>query len=379
METHSGLRHTTTRIRHWFRDAVFTDRTASDYFAPFFQAIDPDWVPGGTVATLERIYTETADTKTFILRPENGWKGFQAGQHVSLSVQVNGRYLVRTFTIASTPHRFRTTGTLALTVKRNPDGRLSNYLHDEMRIGARVNISPSAGEFLLPADLEHTLLYLVAGSGITPAMSHIRQLVEEGFTMPVTVLYYARSKDEHIFLPELRAIAKASPRLRLLVANTREAGGRASLQGRICLSHMEKALENRKPTQIYICGPRGFEVNAKSMLESVDLNEIAITTESFGGLALPASNRENPSSHPLRLLNSSQILDASTGKTLLETAEQAGLNPPSGCRMGICHTCKCRKTEGRVRNLLTGEISDAGEDIIQLCISVPETEITLDL
>jgi ferredoxin len=69
----------------------------------------------------------------------------------------------------------------------------------------------------------------------------------------------------------------------------------------------------------------------------------------------------------------------SKGTTLLEQAEEAGLTPESGCRMGICHACTCRKTAGKVRDLRTGEVSSGDEEDIQLCISVPVGTVILDI
>ena len=67
------------------------------------------------------------------------------------------------------------------------------------------------------------------------------------------------------------------------------------------------------------------------------------------------------------------------GRSLLEQAEQAGLSPAFGCRMGICHTCTCRKTAGAVQNLVSGEISSAEDEDIQICVSVPAGDVELDL
>jgi ferredoxin len=55
------------------------------------------------------------------------------------------------------------------------------------------------------------------------------------------------------------------------------------------------------------------------------------------------------------------------------------LTPEFGCRMGICHSCACRKTAGRVRNVRTGEVSAPDEEEIQICISVPAGDVELDL
>ena len=70
---------------------------------------------------------------------------------------------------------------------------------------------------------------------------------------------------------------------------------------------------------------------------------------------------------------------ANSGLPLLEQAEDAGLAPEHGCRMGICNTCSCRKVSGAVRNALTGEISTAEDELIRICVSVPAGDVALDL
>lgn len=376
MQSPSNTRLATRKWRHWISEALFAGRSATDYFAPLMQAFDADWAPGKTMAGIESTQQETLDTKTLVLRPAKHWRGFQPGQHVAVDVDINGRNYVRTFTIASTPAHFDRTGTIALTIKENNAGRVTPFLHQHVRLGARVGISDATGGFLLPDTQQGTLLYLAAGSGITPVMSHLRTLVEQQFPMPVTLLYYARRQEELIFLKELLAIAKASPRFRLLTATTQDEDSRSTLHDRIDASHLEKALAKRMPTQVYICGPKGFNDSARGLLQESAASQVPVISEHFGGIV---ATHDSQAKHQIFLQHSERALEGSAQQTLLDTAEQNGLTPNAGCRMGICYTCKCKKTDGRVRNLITGEISDAGEEMIQLCISTPETDVTLDL
>lgn len=376
MQSPSHLRPTASKLRHWLSDALFTGRSAVDYFAPLFQAIDPDWTLGRTQATLDNIHRETIDTQTFILRPVPSWRGFQAGQHITLDIEINGRNHVRTFTIATTPAHLAKQRTIALTIKENPGGRVTPQLHHALRAGAKIGISEASGTFLLPDTLDGTLLYLAAGSGITPVMSHLRTLVEQQFPIPVTLLYYARRNEELIFLDELKAIAKASPRFRLLTATTQDESAKSALQGRMDAAHLNVALQKRTPTRIYLCGPQHFAESARTLLQASAVSNVPIISEHFGSIV---ANHDNQGIYQVRLSHSERELEGSAQKTLLETAEQHGLKPNAGCRMGICYTCKCKKTAGRVRNLITGEISDDGEEMIQICVTTPETDITLEL
>lgn len=366
----------TQRIRQWISDALFTRRSAADYFAPLIQAVDPDWAPGRITATIEAMQTETPDTKTFIVRPQGNGSSFKAGQHVVVDLEINGRTHHRTFTIASTPEHFSKTGTLALTIKKTDHGKVTPWLHHLPRPGVRMGMSSASGKFLLPETLQGSLLYFAAGSGITPVMSHLRTLVEQTFPLPVTLVYYARTQEEFIFLKELKAIAKASPRFQLLTATTQDPESKSSLKGRICPEHVQAALQLRKPSQVYVCGPQGFAATVQQCLSSTEAHDVPLTREFFGGLVATGNNTDK---HQILFSRSERVIEGSAQHNLLETAEQNGLTPNAGCRMGICYTCKCKKSQGRVRNLMTGEISEDGEEMIQLCISAPETDITLAL
>ena len=80
----------------------------------------------------------------------------------------------------------------------------------------------------------------------------------------------------------------------------------------------------------------------------------------------------------LRLLQSSREVPLAGG-SLLEQVEAAGLQPELGCRMGICHTCTCRKTAGAIRDMRSGAISDEEDEDIQLCVSVPAGDVALEI
>ena len=127
--------------------------------------------------------------------------------------------------------------------------------------------------------------------------------------------------------------------------------------------------------ETYVCGPPGLIESARSIWTEDSIEQL-LHLESFlpPSLALPSDRAEGSVSFAKareRVPNS--------GRSLLEQAEQAGLGPQFGCRMGICHTCTCRKTTGSVRNLVTGEVSSAEEEDIQICVSVPVGDVELDL
>jgi ferredoxin len=78
-------------------------------------------------------------------------------------------------------------------------------------------------------------------------------------------------------------------------------------------------------------------------------------------------------------LTDSDVELVDDGRPLLEQAEAAGLTPESGCRMGICHSCTRRKTSGVVKNLITGAVSSAEREDVQICVSVPVGDVDIAL
>jgi hypothetical protein len=100
-----------------------------------------------------------------------------------------------------------------------------------------------------------------------------------------------------------------------------------------------------------------------------------LQTESFGRRAAPPD--PTAASHEVLHAGSGTVFEARAGQSLLDAAEAAGLSPRFGCRRGICRTCQCTKRSGTVLNLLTGQVSGPGEELIQLCISTPHSAIEL--
>ncbi|MDX1694602.1 MAG: ferredoxin reductase [Ketobacteraceae bacterium] len=362
-------------IRRWVSKALFNTDSAGSYFEPLAEGIDPMWSLQSAQARVERIYRETSDTLTLTVQPNTRFPGFSAGQHVQLSVEINGARKTRTFTIASSPGEWRRHGKLQLTIKAVPRGQVTNWIHEHVKPGHFVRLQAPAGEFLLPTQPANTL-YIAGGSGITPIMSHIRELMESQFPYPVTLLYYAKRRDEIIFRAELEAIANHFKQFKLYLICTQERAEEKQLNGHLCQAHLDRAL-TYSPEHVFVCGPNALREAAEGLTTESYGDQAAFHAESFGLLIKRPSG--DTCAQPVTLTKSRKTIDCNPGTPLLEAAEQNGLTPNYGCRMGICYTCKCRKTSGVVRNALTGKLSGTDEEDIQLCISIPETAVEIDL
>jgi ferredoxin-NADP reductase len=336
----------------------------------YLELIRPSWSLRETRAEVIEVRRQTADSVTLTLRPNENWKGFGTGQFVRLMVEIDGVRHTRCYSPACSEH---TPDRIEITVKAHPEGQVSGFLNRTGHPGMVVGLSAADGDFVLPATRPGRLLLISAGSGITPVMSMLRTLCDEGHAGAVTFMHYAPTRDDVIYRSELGEIAARHANVRLVHAYTREAGG--ALTGHLCREHLGAVAPDTACAETYVCGPPGLIESARRIWAEDGIEEL-LHIESFlpPSLAL-ASDRADGS---VSFARAGKRVP-NNGRSLLEQAEQAGLSPQFGCRMGICHTCTCRKTAGTVRNLVSGEVSSADDEHIQICVSVPVGDVELDL
>lgn len=325
--------------------------------------INPLWSLDQVKARVVEIRDETPDTKTFVLAPNQRWDGFAAGQHVVVDFEIRGVRHQRTYSLSSAPD----SRALAITVKRQPQGKVSNALHDDVNVGTVLTLGAATGEFVLPERLPAKILMLSAGSGITPVMSMLRDLHQRGYQGDVAFVHVCRTPQDIIFGAELHALAGLMPKLRLHLHYSGE-------NGRLAAECWSVLIPDYAERQTFLCGPQSFMDAVKTRWNGEGIAD-RLASESFTGAVMLASG----DAAQIRALRSEQSFTAPGKHPLLIEAEDAGLKPKHGCRIGICQSCKCRKVSGTVENLLTGEISSEPNQMIQLCISAARSDLTLDL
>lgn len=344
---------------------TFTRRLFLDRQAAFWlDQLHPTWSPREIRARVVEVVTETPDARTFVLRPNRHWTGHLAGQYTTVEVEIDGVRHRRCYSISSAPSDPR----VAITVKRVAGGKVSPWLHEHVRPGHVLRLGPAAGDFVLdrdPVTAAAPLLLLGGGSGITPLMSIIRDLVDRDALRDVVIVVHARRRDDVIFGRELEAIAARHAGLRLLV-------------------HLDDFDEARLARLVpdfaarttMLCGPAGLMARVERMWADAGATA-RLRREQFAAPPLTVPAPGAPIA--IRLAASARTVAAGGAGTLLEQLERAGERPPSGCRMGICQTCKCRKRSGVVENLRTGAISSDPDEDIQLCISRGRSDLELAL
>lgn len=336
----------------------------------YLEQVSPTLVTDECRAEVEAVDRSCPGAVTLSLRANRAWEGSRAGQFIRLAVEIDGVRRNRCYSLASAAGTGRT---LELTVKAHAGGLVSNFLVERAAAGMTVGLSQAEGEFHLPEQRPEAVLLISGGSGITPVISMLRTLCAEGHSGPIGFLHYAPDRERAIYREELERLAASHPNLQLLRSYTRTPGA-GELDGHFSPVHLAELEPCFTAAETFACGPpallealRGTWANGL---------EQRLHTESF---VPPGQSAAGESSGGSIHFSASDLRVLDNGASLLEQAEAAGVPAESGCRMGICHTCSCRKVEGTVKNLLTDEISSVPDEEIQLCISAPLGDLVVEL
>jgi len=283
---------------------------------------------------------ETADSCSFTLQvPAAQRARFAArpGQFLTLKVRCGEEPLLRCYSLSQRPEG---NAALRITIKRVPGGQASNWLLDNLQVGDCIEALPPAGVFV-PRSLDCDLLLLGAGSGITPLMAILQAALVEG-NGRVCLFYASRDAASLIFAEELAELSARHPeRLQLRIWLDAEQGvpnGPA----------IAAKIAGWPAAEAYVCGPQPFMDAASSALSELGVEAARIHLERFGAAAPVATPGGKRSRLRVALDGRRHELDVLRGEVLLEAMEQAGLQPPSACRSGVCAACKCRVVEGSV-------------------------------
>src|SRR2546426_7628614 len=178
----------------------------------YLELIRPSWSLREIRAQVIEVRRQTADSVTLTLRPNENWKGFGTGQFVRLTVEIDGVRHTRCYSPACSEHA---PDRIEITVKAHTEGQVSGFLNRAARRRMVVGLSAADGDFILPADRPERLLLISGGSGITPVMSMLRTLCDEGHAGAVTFVHYAPTRNDVIYRGELGEIAARHPNVRV--------------------------------------------------------------------------------------------------------------------------------------------------------------------
>lgn len=354
--------------------ALTSPRHVDDYR----ELVDPIWSLRECRARVVEVRRAARDVVTLVLAPNSLFPGHRAGQWVRLTATVGGVRRTRCFSIASAPSA---DGRIELTLRVRPDGAVSHWAGSSARAGDLVVLGMPQGDFVLPDPAPAKLLLVSGGTGITPCASILREVITRSLSVEVTFLHFARTYDDVPFLEELRAAASQHANVKLALSLTRETPREGDLTGHLDDAMLAAIAPEAGSGHVYVCGPTALVDAMQARFGSL-ADEGRFHVERFTAPVRALDLEAAPDADAPRRLafRRSGVLAPGDGKrSLLVQAEAAGLSPEHGCRMGICQSCRCGKSAGVVRDLVSGELLDETVTEIRLCVTTPVTDVTLDL
>jgi ferredoxin-NADP reductase len=332
------------------------------------------------------VVPETRDAATLVIRPGADWAGHVPGQYVRVGIDVDG---VRQWRAYSLTHGPRRDGNISITVKAVPDGTVSPYLVHRTRPGTLVHLEQATGDFVLPdlsevgssevEPVETKLLFVTAGSGVTPVIGMLRNLfpsTDEGVVrfarsedLDIVVLHVAPSEPDSIFLRDLQALDAAGA-IRLVARYD-------DTHGVLDVADLATVVPDLAERATYACGPAGL---LEALEDHHDRAGLSLQTEQFRPTVLVAGE-----GGAVTFGRSGTVVEADGSTPILVAGEDAGVLMPSGCRMGVCYSCVTPLISGAVRDLRSGDLTtavpgetDAGGVLVQTCINAAAGPCTFD-
>ncbi len=385
------------------------------------------------------------------------FEDWQGGQHISLSVPIEGIYHQRHYSLVGfyrqpmalqraisaagranhTLDKPLSLTTDSLSSKRNtvtiaikPQGVVSNYLTQQVALGAVFDSSVPTGDFTL--DRSHSalspqanssmdsvdapLLFIASGSGITPMLGLITQALQQN--RQVTLLYYHRGsslsansnatiQSQVPFLAYWQQLAAHHDTFIYHIIDTCDASSYLASTRYLTAEGLLSLSLPLSKTAIFACGSpsllsglyRAIEQidefnqeqlpnNDSSTVPSIDkLSSITrplslkhnVIVEHFGSATPSYDIDKSDTTTPQTIYLRSRQQQFVSDSTLLTSAEQFGIRLSYGCRQGICQLCRCQKISGVVKNIQTGKLSSNGFESIQTCITIAMSDVVLDI
>lgn len=352
---------------------------------------DGAWHPDGVQVRCIEVIDETHNVKTFRFAPlEPVLFRYKAGQAATLEVPLDGTIVRRSYTISSSPSRPLV---IDFTIKQIAGGRVSTWLHANLRRGTTLTLQGPHGRFTYHDHPSPEPVLLSAGSGITPMLAMTRWLTDTATPARIDFLHYASAPSDLIARDELEQLQRRCPNLRVTWVCTRAGADEAwsGERGRLSPQSLPRLIPDFRKRDVFLCGPAPFMESAHQVLLAAGCDQSRIHQESFGAPAgqakrapapqVAAAGRRPAASYTLRLRAGGKELRCGAEQTVLEALESAGIAVPYSCRSGACGTCKLRKRKGAVVSAESDGLSTAEQEqgYFLSCCSRPGTDLELEL
>ncbi|MEW7290239.1 2Fe-2S iron-sulfur cluster-binding protein [Aquimarina sp. 2304DJ70-9] len=316
---------------------------------------------------------------------------YKPGQYLTLKFNLKGEEVRRSYSLCSSP---TIEEPLRIGVKRVKDGLVSNHINDDLKPGDIIEVMPPDGRFYATVEQDNYKTYYLfaAGSGITPIISILKTILTTESHSFVHMIFGNRSQETIMFNEELNQLQERyKDRFVLIHTLSRPKSSWSDLwkssnetsfrKGRVDTQAVSWFINEYPPyaqnTEYYICGPGTMIENTKNALKSIDVPNERIFIESFGGVNSNDTTEGVENAKLKAKLNGQNIqITIPKGKTVLRTLIDAGKEPPYSCEGGVCSTCMCKLTKGKVhmKNNLALDDDEVKQGYILSCQSIPISE-----
>ena len=334
---------------------------------------------------LSEIIYRTADAKTFRFVSKNGYlPPFEAGQYINIFAEIDGVRTSRPYSISSSPKQ---RAYYDITIARVNTGFVSDYFVDNAKVGDNFESSSPSGEFHYnPVFHGKNLVFLAGGSGITPFMSMIREVLNTGLQRNIHLIYGSRTEDSAIFLKELRNLSSRHKNFKFTLIVSEPNACYNGETGFITGECIKRQVKDFDTATFYICGPQIMYDFCKKELTNLAVENKRIHQEMFGS----RQDIQNEPGWPDNLTGKEKFtisipggktLKGLSGESLLTSLERAGVRANVCCRSGECSLCRVKLVSGKVfqpRGVLLRYV-DEKYGYIHSCKSYPLTDLEIIL
>ncbi|NOQ65032.1 MAG: FHA domain-containing protein [Methyloprofundus sp.] len=314
------------------------------------------WEQGNIQLKVADIIQETHDCKTFrFICEQSCLFAYKPGQFITFLLNIKGQQIKRAYSMSSSPSR---PYVLEVTIKRVRGGIVSNWFFNEVKLGDILSAKGPLGKFTCFNFPAHKMLFIGAGSGITPILSMSRWITDTASTVDIKLLASFKTPADIIFRKELEALAARSSGFQIALTMTGDCNGTeywAGFRGRINQAMLNIFVADLYERDVFVCGPDSLAKHIEEILRSIDYDMSRFHKESFGS-ARSAQNSKTASNslnlkgkiHTVHFTKSKLKVKTDEYTPLLELAEAHGIEVDYSCRSGSCGECEM-KCKGKVK------------------------------
>jgi len=331
------------------------------------------------------VIKETNDAVSINFKNGNFFKKlkYKPGQFLTIHVPINNKIHKRAYSFSSNPY---TDKDLKITIKRVEEGLVSNYIHDNLKIGDKLKVDKPTGSFFIVPEVKTTKQYILfaGGSGITPIFSILKSILTKEKNSKILLIYANQTIDAIIFHDEISALENQYPNnlfVEHIISSNNDTEKSNYHDGFLTKPLLDNIFNNRKlkykEDHVYmICGPFGYMEKVKEILGSNNISREKITIEIFKLPEVKVTGKDLISNVVIKHKGEEHQLDVKGDVTILQQAMFKNIVIPYSCRSGMCAICKAKCIEGEVK-MIDGHMLPEEEVIagnVLTCVSYPTTE-----